>query len=93
MSAAILTFPVSRRQSAPGRPTCMSDLHGAAKALVISEQGGRFLVALAPATTKRELATRLSFREVRRARAYAREMAIRYPALYQLIVDETEVAA
>jgi hypothetical protein len=93
MSATIVLFPVARRRNAPPRPTCIAELKGPAKALLISEQDGRFTVALAPATTTRELATRLSFREVRRARAFAREMAIRYPALYQLIVDETEVAA
>jgi hypothetical protein len=93
MSAHVINFPGAPHRTVPARPTCIAELEGEAKAIVISEQDGRFTVALAPAVTKRELATRVSFREVQRARAYAREMAIRYPRLYQLILDETEDAA
>ena len=87
MSATILSFPGVDPARFRARPTCLADLPVGAKALVITEDRGRYHVALAPALTPSERRVCQTFSDVEAARHYARRMSAAYPRLYQLIVD------
>lgn len=86
MSATILHFPSPGK--AKPRPASVADLNSGAKALAITQVGARFLVSIRPAVTSAERAVQRHFPNAEQARAFARQMAISYPRLYQLILDE-----
>ena len=87
MSATILAFPGVDPARIRPRPTCLADLPAGAKALVITEDRGRYHVALAPAATPAERRVRQAFADAEDARYYARRQSIEHPRLYQLIID------
>lgn len=87
MSATILIFPNSGR-SAP-RIESIADLPRGTKAIALRQEGQRVVARLRPALTAREQQVRSTFATASEARKWARGMAIAYPQLYRLIIDET----
>ena len=87
MTADILTFPSVDVAKIGSPPTCIADLKGDAKALVISAETDGYRVALAPAVTNAEREVTQTFSELADARYFADRMKAAFPLLYQLIVD------
>ncbi len=87
--AVVIPFPGVDPAKIRPRPTCLADLPEGAKALVVIPERRGFAVVVRPCRTASENFERRSFASAVSALQFARNLAIREPRRFQLIIDET----